>query len=1077
MAHKALSFFLSQTANMTHATAPQDQNSQSAAADGVHARSLWYFLMEEIATELAKYPEQQKCIRCQSQTRQRVAIRAGTTVLSCEIPVPACRACSRRIPFRTTNVDFRPWLALPLLILLLISVIANVPPAVTFLSGLFFAIPILVPAPRSISIAQRNSHLADLVCRVDLLGYLHHHVPGLRLELPLELHSYVSGKHDPVETFRASLREHQQLQFLISNAELQRSEIDPRLLHMLLDRIRSLASSLLRHADASKAIALRIDCAVLPGRRMEFELAGTPRASDPLRQQLLTELRRTPPIGVRWPVIFSFKLANSIGGSQLDSLDGPFSGWPRNAGHATPAETALQLFRTAPDPEAPVLTLADCFLWQAVAPLEDSLVLDFSDLLLGEKRHAEAVSVLEKAIANAPDSAMLLHKLAWLLGHLTQFERAAAVCLQLMERFPRYPAGWGILASLQLRMNRPEDAEQTLLSAPKQHRTSDFWITSADVAAALQKYDAALAFLNVAILRNLACVPALMRQAELFADTGRFDRALDNVGIVERLRPISPDLISFKARMFVELNRTQDAIATLSHGLAGFPDEILLQFLRADLLLSSGKPAMALEDCRAILLRRPDFTAAHELQALIHLESDEPEAAVTAAEHAMRSDNAGSRAWYARGIARLQMQQVELSIEDLETACGMAPTEIRQRYALARARLASGQREIALSELNTLLSSHPDASDALVFRGFLHISLGDSDLATKDFQLARQLAPRLVSPLYGLAIVSRMAGDFPAALQLLDTALQIEPTDDGCLLERARLLATKDDLQAATRDLDTVLEHDPDSLPALLSRARIRLDLGKLDDARRDFDAILKQEPESMEALIGRSVLSEQSGDADSARDDLQKATEHSPEKSDRIEVARLLIQAAIAHRNEQFEDAVALCSQALEIDPDNYEARLERARAWWYSDCFVEALEDYQVLIDTAALPSAELLCCRGGIYNELGEFDLALEDLEDSRQLAILDSIAILPWTLSSLARTFTALERWTDAEAAFSECLRLQHNSPWFHYYHGLYFVARMDHVMAAQCFQRALSTTRRLPPSKRARAQAFLSRRRE
>ncbi|MFN5285533.1 MAG: tetratricopeptide repeat protein, partial [Planctomyces sp.] len=215
----------------------------------------------------------------------------------------------------------------------------------------------------------------------------------------------------------------------------------------------------------------------------------------------------------------------------------------------------------------------------------------------------------------------------------------------------------------------------------------------------------------------------------------------------------------------------------------------------------------------------PDFSAAHELEALIHLETDDPEAAVAAAECAMQSDKASPRAWYARGIARLEMQQVELSVDDLEVACRMAPHEMRQRYALARARLAGGETEGALSELDTLLGSHPHSSDALVFRGFLHIALGNSDLAGRDFQRASELSPRLVSALYGLAVVKRTAGEFPAALQLLDAALQIDPTDEGCLLDRARLLATKDDLNAATRDLDTVLENAPDFLPALLSRA------------------------------------------------------------------------------------------------------------------------------------------------------------------------------------------------------------------------------------------------------------------
>jgi len=88
-------------------------------------------------------------------------------------------------------------------------------------------------------------------------------------------------------------------------------------------------------------------------------------------------------------------------------------------------------------------------------------------------------------------------------------------------------------------------------------------------------------------------------------------------------------------------------------------------------------------------------------------------------------------------------------------------------------------------------------------------------------------------------------------------------------------------------------------------------------------------------------------------------------------------------------------------------------------------------------------------------------------------MDQPLILPCTLSNLARTFTTLERWIDADAAFAECLRLDHNSPWLHYHHSLYFVARNDPTNAVRCLELALSiTSRRPPPGKRTRTQAFL-----
>ncbi|MFM7866481.1 MAG: tetratricopeptide repeat protein, partial [Planctomycetaceae bacterium] len=95
----------------------------------------------------------------------------------------------------------------------------------------------------------------------------------------------------------------------------------------------------------------------------------------------------------------------------------------------------------------------------------------------------------------------------------------------------------------------------------------------------------------------------------------------------------------------------------------------------------------------------------------------------------------------------------------------------------------------------------------------------------------------------------------------------------------------------------------------MLSRAQMRLHLGNLDDARKDFNAILQHQPESTEALIGRSVLAEKSGDLTSAQQDLQKANEINPDDTEGVEIARLRMQATIAHRAEQFDEAIAACS------------------------------------------------------------------------------------------------------------------------------------------------------------------------
>lgn len=653
---------LSQCFAMAQESAKQDHSRGTDGIPGSDAYFLWRWLMGEIAGALASFPRNRACISCGCDTTHVVGIRVSTKIQSCEIPVPVCRKCFRGIPFVSTAPDIRPWLAYPLLFLAVICSVARVWSLVSVLMGLIIVIPVFSPSPRRITIAERKRRLEELFSRFELLQFLRYHMPGLQLELPLRLSGRDSDDHELVSAFKASQRELQQVLFLLPQEELRSAQIDPRLLDMLMARIWSLLNSLPGRFAEHEVIALRIDCAVLPGRCIRFVVSG-PSAGHPVVKDLIPELEQIPAIGVRWPVIFSNLFANSRGGDlQLSSLNRPGFEWWDTVDDSGVAEAACRFYGTTSDPAAPLLTIGDCFAWKAVAAFDHSLLSDFSDLLLAEGRDAEAVSVLEEGIAGVADSMLLMHKLAWLLRRLSQHERAAAVCQQLMERFPQYPGGWSMLASLQLRLDRAEDAENTLRCAPKGNRDTEFWITSAEVAAALKKEDAAVSFLNVAILKDFGCIRAFLMQAELFADMGLFDRALLNVEIVERLRPTAPELISFRSRLLAELKRPQDAIEALTVGLKSFPEDTFLQFLRADLLFNSGKPASALEECEEILRKDPRFAAVHELEALIYLESDDPESAEAAAERAIQSGSASSRAWFARGSTDWRCSSLSLGL-------------------------------------------------------------------------------------------------------------------------------------------------------------------------------------------------------------------------------------------------------------------------------------------------------------------------------------------------------------------------------------------------------------------------------
>ena len=284
-------------------------------------------------------------------------------------------------------------------------------------------------------------------------------------------------------------------------------------------------------------------------------------------------------------------------------------------------------------------------------------------------------------------------------------------------------------------------------------------------------------------------------------------------------------------------------------------------------------------------------------------------------------------------------------------------------------------------------------------------------------------------------------------------------------MDRSQLLVSENDLKGATKDLDSVLSSLPSLLPALLSRAQLKLHLGKIDDAQKDFEAILKNHPEFTPALIGRSIVLDQKGEHDRSQEDLEAATRNSPEHAQAIEISQLLMKAYLAHKNEHFEAAIRASSDVITIDPANYTAYRCRAGSYWYSDCFVEALQDYSHLIDIQEEADAASFNGRGQVYAELGEYELALKDLEKAVNIARKNNDAGLPYSLSGLGKTLTGLARYDEAEAAFRESLSLQPDNAWLHFNRGLLYLSKEDHHSACFCFELSLRLDNpRLSPRK-------------
>jgi tetratricopeptide (TPR) repeat protein len=274
--------------------------------------------------------------------------------------------------------------------------------------------------------------------------------------------------------------------------------------------------------------------------------------------------------------------------------------------------------------------------------------------------------------------------------------------------------------------------------------------------------------------------------------------------------------------------------------------------------------------------------------------------------------------------------------------------------------------------------------------------------------------------------------------------------------------------------LDAALQLMPDLLPALFQRAHLHLSLGEHEAARRDFDAILKQSPDFAPAFIGRSVAWEQAGNLEQSENDFGEATQAAPQDAENLELARLLLNASAAHSSQQFEKAVAYATEAIQQDPENLQAYQIRAVAYWYSEQFVEAVDDFSHLVQSADDADRGYYSGRGQVYAELGEYDKALEDLDRAVAMARENGpSAALAYSLNGRGRALTGLGRSEDAERDFAESLQLKPDNAWLHFNRGLFYLENGQTENAAACFDLSLHVSSPpLTPRKQSRASGFL-----
>jgi len=516
---------------------------------------------------------------------------------------------------------------------------------------------------------------------------------------------------------------------------------------------------------------------------------------------------------------------------------------------------------------------------------------------------------------------------------------AAVSCLKRSAQAePNRPHTWAILGAALLKLRRTKAAmdclERAVGMAPADRRIYR-------------------GYLNAAFARGVRLLARgdadLARQLLTFA----IDNGLD--ATASRL---------WRARAYRELGRPAEALADCEAALGRSPDDASIRWLRAGLLLATGRQADAMAEFDSIRASDPslpslpaDDRSLARLRASVAFREERWREAASASLALLRSqpDDAPLRAIVAESLRALG--EVERSRNHWQRAVeadpqspalrlglalalwdsgdyaealraverarrlGAAPAEADYYATLCRARLGE-QPAVLLPKLQELLRSRlaatGEADPRLMFAlGEALYRSGRADLAAGWFEKVLSVSPEHeLSLLYRISS-AESTGDAEALPAAYGAYLDRYPDNAKIRREYVNLLIGSGKWAEAATQLEAGLAYAPSREGHRRLLAACYRNAGRYREAAAAYRDLLRESPSSGEALVGLAFCLEKDGKADFALALLEKAP-----PAAKAGGAPWILQGVLSARAGKKEAAVDALRKATELEPGN-------ARAW----------------------------------------------------------------------------------------------------------------------------------------------------
>ena len=331
--------------------------------------------------------------------------------------------------------------------------------------------------------------------------------------------------------------------------------------------------------------------------------------------------------------------------------------------------------------------------------------------------------------------------------------------------------------------------------------------------------------------------------------------------------------------------------------------------------------ALAIAACQSDEQKRAEYMK----RGNEYLESKDFKEAIIEYKNVLQMNPNDGEAHYQLAKAYLGDENVREGFWQLRETVRLDPDNVQAKVDLAPMLFLAKEYDEAMAQVDAALALDPKNSQALLFKGHFLDNQGHPEEALEAFEKAVELAPDRAEPLLIYASALGRRGDREKAEVWFKKAIEVAPNFTtyatyANFLGRGEDESRDGDVVALLRKGIEVAE--PDEVPrAYTALARFLFRRDRIDDAIATLEEGVEKSEDKLDLIYTLARFYSAQGDQKKAEELIEQATTAQPDQA-----RPYLILSAYRDRKGDLEGALAAARKAVEVEPEDEDARLREA-------------------------------------------------------------------------------------------------------------------------------------------------------